>query len=117
MKIVLRLEQLALLVLFVALYAQSGASWWLFAILFFAPDLSFAAYLAGARIGAVVYNAMHSWIGVVLLAGASWLIDWQLGYSVAIIWAAHIAFDRAQGYGLKYETGFKDTHLGRIGGS
>jgi hypothetical protein len=23
--------------------------------------------------------------------------------------------DRMMGYGLKYETGFKDTHLGKIG--
>lgn len=35
--------------------------------------------------------------------------------AIAIIWAAHIAFDRAVGYGLKYETGFNDTHLGRVG--
>jgi hypothetical protein len=34
---------------------------------------------------------------------------------IAIIWAAHIGFDRALGYGLKYPTAFSDTHLGRIG--
>ena len=33
----------------------------------------------------------------------------------ALIWIAHIGFDRALGYGLKYATGFRDTHLGRIG--
>ena len=32
-----------------------------------------------------------------------------------LIWTAHIGFDRALGYGLKYPTGFGDTHLGRIG--
>ena len=35
---------------------------------------------------------------------------------LALIWAAHIGFDRALGYGLKYPSGFGDTHLGRIGG-
>ena len=30
--------------------------------------------------------------------------------------AAHVGWDRALGYGLKLPTGFKDTHLGRIGG-
>jgi hypothetical protein len=35
--------------------------------------------------------------------------------SVAIIWLAHIGFDRALGYGLKYANGFGFTHLGRIG--
>jgi hypothetical protein len=33
---------------------------------------------------------------------------------VGIIWVAHIGFDRLLGYGLKYETGFKDTHLGKV---
>jgi hypothetical protein len=26
----------------------------------------------------------------------------------------HIGMDRALGFGLKYETDFKDTHLGRV---
>jgi len=29
--------------------------------------------------------------------------------------SAHIGFDRALGYGLKYSKGFGYTHLGRIG--
>jgi hypothetical protein len=28
---------------------------------------------------------------------------------------AHVGFDRMLGYGLKYGTGFGDTHLGRKG--
>ena len=35
--------------------------------------------------------------------------------SLALIWAAHIGFDRMLGLGLKYEAGFTFTHLGRIG--
>ncbi|WP_348642737.1 DUF4260 family protein [Mesorhizobium sp. B2-4-15] len=35
--------------------------------------------------------------------------------AVALIWIAHIAIDRALGYGLELSTGFQDTHLGRIG--
>jgi hypothetical protein len=38
-----------------------------------------------------------------------------LTLSIAMIWLAHIGFDRALGYGLKYTTGFGYTHLGRIG--
>jgi hypothetical protein len=34
---------------------------------------------------------------------------------IAMIWLAHIGFDRALGYGLKYESGFGFTHMGRIG--
>jgi hypothetical protein len=43
------------------------------------------------------------------------LADSTVGQGVALIWFAHIGMDRALGYGLKYETGFNDTHLGRIG--
>jgi hypothetical protein len=45
----------------------------------------------------------------------SLLAGWPLGVAVALIWAAHIQFDRMLGYGLKYASGFGDTHLGRIG--
>jgi hypothetical protein len=38
-----------------------------------------------------------------------------LTLSIAMIWLAHIGFDRALGYGLKYQAGFGFTHLGRIG--
>jgi hypothetical protein len=33
---------------------------------------------------------------------------------VALIWLAHIGADRLLGYGLKYPTTFKDTHLSRV---
>jgi hypothetical protein len=39
----------------------------------------------------------------------------QILTEVAIIWAAHIGFDRVLGYGLKYPTAFADTHLSQIG--
>ncbi|MEF9606012.1 DUF4260 family protein, partial [Paracoccus sp. PXZ] len=31
------------------------------------------------------------------------------------LWLAHVGFDRVLGYGLKLPSGFRDTHLGRIG--
>ena len=113
MNIIQRLECLSLAL---GAYWVSGASWWLFAILILVPDLSFIAYMKGPRSGAIVYNIAHSWIGVVLLAVLSWTMSWSLGFAIALIWAVHIGVDRAIGFGLKYGTGFKDTHLGRIGG-
>jgi hypothetical protein len=109
----LRLEGLAVCALAVLLYARGGHSWLLFAALFLAPDLSFAAYLAGPRVGALGYNAAHSYVGPVLAAALAVLT----GHPpvVACLWAAHIGFDRALGYGLKYASGFADTHLGRLG--
>jgi hypothetical protein len=109
----LRLEGLAALTLAVFFYARGGYSWLLFAALFLAPDLSFAAYLAGPRVGAAVYNALHSYVGPLALAALFLAVGRQPALS--LIWAAHIGFDRLLGYGLKYPTDFGDTHLGAIG--
>ncbi|KAB0572192.1 DUF4260 domain-containing protein [Brucella pituitosa] len=115
MNLIQRLESLSLALLALGAYWISGVSWWLFAALILAPDLSFFAYMKGPRTGAVVYNIAHSWIGVVLLSVLGWAMSWPLCFAIALIWAVHIGVDRALGFGLKYGTGFKDTHLGRIG--
>lgn len=109
---VLRIEGLVALVVAVLLYREVGESWWLFALLFFAADLTFAGYLAGPRIGSVVYNAAHTTIFPLVLAGIGVVGDSEMAVAVALIWLAHIAMDRMLGYGLKLPTGFKDTHLG-----
>jgi len=114
-RVLLRLEGLALLAAMVVLYSTRGGPWWLFAVLFLAPDLSFAAYLAGARIGAIVYNAVHVTAAPIVLLMAGLVFDQPLTASIAIIWLAHIGMDRAAGYGLKYPDAFNHTHLGRIG--
>jgi uncharacterized protein DUF4260 len=116
-KILLRLEGLALFAAMLALYATWGGSWWIFAILFLAPDLSFAAYLIDPSTGALVYNAVHSTIAPVALAALGFASGVPLVLSIAMIWLAHIGIDRALGYGLKYPAGFGFTHLGRIGRS
>ena len=46
-----RLEWIAVAVVALVLYALAGASWWLFALLILAPDLSMLGYLAGPRVG------------------------------------------------------------------
>lgn len=114
-RIVLRAEGAALLLIAVALYARVGGSWWLFAILFLAPDLSCLGYFGGARIGAITYNAAHTLVGPLLLASAGILLPLQVLIPLALIWVAHIGFDRLLGYGLKYAAGFGFTHLGQIG--
>jgi hypothetical protein len=112
---VLRLEGLVLLGGAAALFWHSGGDWRLFAVLFLVPDISFAGYLVGPRVGAAAYNAMHSTIGPLLLAAAGVAFGQPLAVTVALIWLAHVGFDRALGYGLKHARGFAFTHLGRIG--
>jgi hypothetical protein len=114
-RLLLRLEGAALLVIAVMLYARTGASWWLFAVLALAPDLSFVGYLAGPRVGTAAYNAAHTTISPIALGLASLLAPSPLAMAIALIWLAHIGADRLLGYGLKYDAGFGFTHLGRIG--
>jgi hypothetical protein len=114
-KVLLRLEGLALFAAMVLLYAVWGGSWWLFAVLFLAPDLSFLAYLTDAKTGAIVYNAAHSYLAPVALMTLGFGLAEPLTLSIAMIWLAHIGIDRALGYGVKYAAGFGVTHLGSIG--
>jgi len=115
LRTLLRLEGLTLFAGMTVLYAVWDGSWWVYAILFLVPDLSFAAYLAGPQVGAIVYNAAHSYLGPVTLMITGFAITSPLILSIAMIWLAHIGIDRALGYGLKYSAGFPFTHLGRIG--
>lgn len=114
-RVLLRLEGLALLIVAVIVYARLGAPWWLFAVFFVVPDLSMLGYLAGPRIGAILYNAAHVIVVPLALAAAGFLLPSFDLIAVALAWAAHIGIDRALGFGLKYEAGFGFTHLGRIG--
>jgi len=110
----LRAEALAICTACIAAYCIQHGSWLLFALLFLAPDLAMLGYLAGPKPGAAIYNLAHTYV----LPIALWLTGDLLANptltQIALIWAAHIAFDRLLGFGLKYPTDFKDTHLNRI---
>jgi hypothetical protein len=113
-RLALRAEGLAILAASLALFAHAGFSWGLFAALFLVPDLSLLGYLGGSRSGAIFYNCAHSLLGpIVLGVGAVLAAPAALPY--ALIWAAHVGFDRALGYGLKYASAFGNTHLGQVG--
>jgi Domain of unknown function (DUF4260) len=110
----LRAEGLAVFVAALTLYFDSGYGWLLLVVLVLAPDLSMAGYLAGPGAGAIAYDAAHTYVLPVALAVAGVLAGSDLAVQLALIWLAHVGADRLLGYGLKYPTGFKDTHLQRI---
>jgi hypothetical protein len=112
---VLRVEGLCVLAASALAYSKFGAGWGVFFACFLLPDLSFFGYLAGPRVGAFAYNAAHSYIGALVCLALSLLWPSQLPPAAGLIWCAHIGFDRALGYGLKYSQGFGYTHLGLIG--
>lgn len=111
----LRLEGAVLAAGAIWLYSQSGASWWLLALLALAPDLSFLGYLAGPRTGATIYNLVHSYVFPAIFLAAGVLLAVPLLQSIGLVWIVHIGIDRALGYGLKYPNAFSSTHLGNIG--
>ena len=111
----IRLEGFAVFAGSLASYAHAGFSWPAFALLFLTPDLSMLAYLAGPRVGAIIYNIAHTYTTAVTLTLVGSVSGAPAAVAAGLIWIAHIGFDRALGYGLKYPTAFGDTHLGRIG--
>ena len=114
-KRVLRAEGLVILLVCLYLYSLSGYSWLTFLLLFFCPDLTFFAYLINSKVGAIFYNLAHSYAVVALVVVAYLLFGIDTLKLVSIVWVAHIGFDRALGYGLKYSKGFTYTHLGKVG--
>jgi hypothetical protein len=114
-RIWLRLEGLAALAAAIVGYRVMGGSWGFLAVLFLAPDLTFLGFLAGTGVGARVYNAAHTYVGPAALAAVAAVGGVSSLYLIALIWTAHIGFDRVLGYGLKYPSAFTDTHLGSKG--
>ena len=114
-RVLLRLEGLCVLVVSLLAYAKFGDGWAIFALFFLTPDLSFLGYLAGPKFGAALYNCAHSFIGALAVLAGGVFLSVPVAVTIGLIWSAHVGFDRALGYGLKYSTGFGFTHSGLIG--
>jgi hypothetical protein len=112
--LLLRLEGAALFVATIVVYVHLHASWLLFAVLFLAPDLFMLGYLANPRLGSAVYNLAHTVALPLALLAWAFATRHPAAGAVATIWLSHIEWDRMLGYGLKYPTFFKDTHLQHV---
>jgi hypothetical protein len=108
---ILRLEGAGLAAVATATYFIIGGPIWLFVVLALAPDISMLAYLGGNRVGSTVYNTFHTYLAPATLGVVGVWSTVTPFVLIALVWAAHIGVDRAVGYGLKYPTGFKHTHL------
>jgi len=107
----LHLEGAAVFAVTLFAYHWSHGSWLLFALLFLVPDLSMIGYAVSSRLGATTYNTVHTYVGPLLFAAYAFGLGHQTGLKLSLIWVAHIGLDRMLGFGLKYPTRFKDTHL------
>lgn len=115
MQITLKLEELIMLLFGIFLFSALNLSWWWFVGLFFVPDIGMLGYLHNNKTGAFLYNVFHHKGIALLLYMIGLLLTSEILQVAGIILFAHSSFDRMLGYGLKYDKGFKFTHLGEIG--
>ena len=113
-KLWLRLEGLVLLIATIIAFSGQHQRWWLYPALLLAPDIFMLGYLANTKVGAFFYNLGHSYFAPALVILFSWRADNKLNLAIGIIWLGHIGWDRLLGYGLKYDSTFKHTHLGDL---
>lgn len=98
----------------IVLYAQTGGNWLMFIVLLLAPDLAMLSYLANKRVGAITYDLAHHLLVPAILIVLGSATGTVILTHIGLIWLAHIGMDRTVGYGFKYATNFKDTHLQRV---
>jgi hypothetical protein len=113
----LHAEGAVVLMVSFAAYHELNGNWLLFFLLFLWPDLFMLGYLANVRVGASLYNLVHTYAGPLLLGAAAVFEQWHNTLLFTLIWTAHIGLDRMLGFGLKYPTFFKDTHMQRVASS
>ena len=111
----LRFEGLALAILMVALTHYSSAPLWILPATFLLFDISIVAYKFNNHVGALAYNFIHDATIPTLLIVLGLVLHTEWVSIVGFCWTFHIAVDRALGYGLKHDTSFHHTHLGKIG--
>jgi hypothetical protein len=107
----LRLEGLAVFAASLLFYRWQREPWTTFLGVFMLPDISMFGYLAGPAIGARLYNLAHNYVAPLFLACWALSVGREDMVPIGLIWMAHIGCDRMLGFGLKYPTAFRDTHL------
>lgn len=107
----MRIEGLAIFGVAIGSYLVVASPIWLLVVLELAPDLAMIGYLAGPRMGSLSYNVVHTYTLATALGVLGFWTDVHIATLVALIWAVHIGADRLVGYALKFDSGFKDTHL------
>lgn len=115
MKNIIKLEEMAMLAISIAALYTLKADWWYYLLLALAPDISMVGYIAGNKVGAFCYNLFHHKGIAILVFAMGLFFSNELAVFTGIILFGHSSMDRMFGYGLKYEEGFKFTHLGAIG--
>ncbi|MDE3742639.1 DUF4260 domain-containing protein [Maribacter polysaccharolyticus] len=115
MKILIKLEEFMMFTLGLFMFGLLGYQWWWFLVLIMVPDIGMVGYLFGNKAGAIAYNVFHHKGLTIVLYFAGMFFSSPIIQLAGVILFSHAALDRVLGYGLKYNKGFKYTHLGEIG--
>lgn len=115
MKITLKLEELFMFLLGIYVFGLLNFAWWWFLVLLFVPDIGILGYFFGNKAGAICYNLFHHKGVAIALFLMGIYFENQIFQLAGLILFSHASLDRILGYGLKYEKGFKFTHLGELG--
>lgn len=113
-RLLLHLEGITLAVAALAVYVHLDYGVIALIALLVAVDLSLLGFLARPRVGTLAYNLAHTTAIPLVLGAIGVLADGSVAVQIALAWLAHIGIDRALGFGLKYPSSFKDTHLQRV---
>lgn len=114
MTTVLKLEEVAQFGLGIYLFTLLPFAWWWFPALLLTPDIGMIGYAINNKIGALTYNIFHHKAIAIIVYLVGIYVSSPVVQLIGVILFAHSAFDRMLGYGLKYEKGFKFTHLGNL---
>jgi hypothetical protein len=115
MKRLIQLEELFMFAACLYCYSYFKLSWWWFGACILLPDASMIGYMANNQIGAYLYNLFHHRGMAILVAFAGVITAVTFLQFAGYILFTHACLDRTLGYGLKYESGFLYTHLGKVG--
>lgn len=113
-KLLLYIEGLVFFLVALYLYQYFQGNWWLFLSLILVPDIAMVGYVRDKKAGAILYNLMHNYVLAVIVISAGYFLNQNLVLHIGLVLLAHVAMDRFFGYGLKYPSHFKDTHMQRV---
>ena len=101
MKTLIKLEELAFVVLSFNLFLALDYAWWWFPLLFFVPDASMIGYLINSKVGALAYNLIHHKALAVLLYLLGSLTQLPVLQLAGLVMFGHSSLDRVLGFELQ----------------
>lgn len=111
---IIRFEGLLIFLLSLYAYYVIDAGWLLFVITWLLPDIGMIGYLKDKKFGSLSYNFTHTYLFSLGLIVVGYLLSNVTISALGVTFTSHIALDRFLGFGLKYKSGFKDTHIQKL---